>query len=186
LQEQLKKIPRLTTWVVRTRDVASTFLGSEVPLGAIKPMTRGNLRWLITFANDGTLPEEGMMPTLIRWLDGPHPASKMKDLGCSLERFEAVHSESVRYARILKSIGADQYIDIRQAAPGFDRTCQCKFARRMASSRSRRKQWTANARYPSCGIAPKRELSSKALCRSPRFTPAVRPSLFGWTAGIDG
>jgi hypothetical protein len=118
LQAQLAIAPRLLTWVVRPRDIAETFLASHARLGALEPMQRGDLRWLISFPNDGTLPQGGMIPSLIRWPHGPHPASRMADLGCSLERFEAVHPDPAGYRRDLASIGADRLLAISEAPAG--------------------------------------------------------------------
>ncbi len=120
LQAQLMRSPKLLTWVVRTDDIASTFLASSVQLGAIESMRRGDLQWLITFATDGILPEQGLMPSLIQWPAGPHPAGGMVDLGCSLERYEAVHREPARYRQALASIGADRSIHVRQAGPDIE------------------------------------------------------------------
>jgi hypothetical protein len=118
LQAELAARPRLLTWVVRTRQIADVFLASDRPLGAIEPMTRGTLRWLLTFPNDGTLVDAGLYPSVIQWPDGPHPASRMPDLGCSLERFEAVHPDPASYRRSLASIGADRHIQVVAALPG--------------------------------------------------------------------
>jgi hypothetical protein len=118
LQAELAIAPRLITWVVRTHDIANDLLACATPLGAIEPMQRGDLRWLITFPNDGTLPEGGMMPSLIQWPGGAHPASRMPDLGCSLERFEVVHPDPVAYRRRLASIGADRHVEIVAAPRG--------------------------------------------------------------------
>lgn len=118
LQAQLAQAPRLLTWVVRTRQIAEVFLASEASLGAIEPMRRGDLRWLITFPNDGTLLDAGMLPSVIQWPDGAHPASRMPDLGCSLERFEAFHPDADAYRRRLASIGADRHLQVSQAAAG--------------------------------------------------------------------
>lgn len=116
IQAQLAVAPRLLTWVVRTRQIAEVFLASEVPLGAIEPMQRGELRWLLTFPNDGALPGDGMTPHVIQWPEGPHPASRMPDLGCSLERFEAVHPDPVAYRRSLASIGAEGMVAVTAGA----------------------------------------------------------------------
>jgi hypothetical protein len=118
LQDELRIAPRLLTWVVRTTQIAEVFLASRRPLGAIEPMTRGDLRWLLTFPNDGTLVDGGMFPSVIQWPTGPHPANRLRDLGCTLERFEAVHPDPASYRSDLASIGADRHVEISQAAPG--------------------------------------------------------------------
>jgi len=117
LQAELRIAPRLLTWVVRTTHIAETFLACSRPLGAIEPMQRGDLRWLITVPNDGTLVDGGMMPSLIQWPQGAHPASRMRDLGYTLERLEALHPDPASYRRDLASIGADRHLEIRTAAP---------------------------------------------------------------------
>ena len=78
LQAELAAAPRLLTWVVRTGDIAGALLACSRPLGAIQPMTRGELRWLITFPDDGTMVDGGAMPALIHWHGpGEHPAGRM-------------------------------------------------------------------------------------------------------------
>ncbi len=118
LQAELKIAPRLVTWVARTDEIAQDFLASTRPLGAIEPMSRGDLRWLITVPNDGSLPDGGMMPSLIQWPDGPHPASRLPDLGCVLDRLEAGHPEPAAYRRALASIGAEHHVRIRALPAG--------------------------------------------------------------------
>jgi hypothetical protein len=118
LQAELRTAPRLLTWVVRTSHIAETFLACSRPLGAIEPMERGDLRWLLTFPHDGTLVDGGMMPSLIQWPQGAHPASRMRDLGCTLERLEAMHPDPASYRRDLASIGADRHLEVLPAAPG--------------------------------------------------------------------
>lgn len=112
LQADLRRSPRLLTWVVRTSDIATVFLASRAPLGAIEPMTRGDLRWLLTFANDGTLVDHGAIPSVIQWPAGPHPTTRMPDLGCTLDRLEIAHADPARLRADLASIGADTFATI--------------------------------------------------------------------------
>ena len=118
LQAELRIAPRVLTWVVRTDHIADVFLASRQPLGAIEPMSRNDLRWLITFRNDGALVDDGMMPIVIQWPRGPHLATRMPDLGCTLEGFEAAHRDPGAYRRDLASIGADRHVEIRATEPG--------------------------------------------------------------------
>jgi Glyoxalase-like domain len=117
LQSELRVAPRLLTWVVRTRHMDETLRTSRRPLGAFEPMNRGDLQWLITIPADGGLLDNGLLPSLIQWPDGPHPASHLRDLGASLERFEAAHPEPDAYRRDLASIGGERLIEIRATAP---------------------------------------------------------------------
>jgi hypothetical protein len=118
LQAELRLAPRLITWVVRTKDIAETVGVCSWELGAIEPMERGELRWLITVPRDGMLVDGGMMPSVIEWREVVHPASRMRDFGCSLERLEAAHPKPAAYRRELGSIGADRHVVISEVAPG--------------------------------------------------------------------
>jgi hypothetical protein len=40
------------------------------------------------------MPFGGAFPTIIQWPRGPHPASRMPDLGCSLVSFEVAHPDA--------------------------------------------------------------------------------------------
>lgn len=99
------RTPRLATWVARTDDIHATAAASPVSLGNVEPMTRGKLNWLITIPKDGSLPLQGLAPTLIQWPDGVHPANTLQDSGCSLIRLEGFHPQAGRVNGVLKAIG---------------------------------------------------------------------------------
>jgi len=73
--------PALATWVARVDDIHAAALALGIPDRNIKPMSRGALNWLITISDDGSLAKP---PVLIQWLNGPHPASNLRDAGCFL------------------------------------------------------------------------------------------------------
>jgi len=118
LHAELARTPRLVTWIVRTASIADTVRACSWTPGAIEPMERGALRWQITVPSDGTLVGGGMMPSMIQWADDVHPATRMPDLGCTLERLEAAHPDPDAYRRDLASIGADRHLAIRALASG--------------------------------------------------------------------
>ena len=99
--------PRLATWVVRSSDIQGAVSGCTEELGAIEPMNRGELNWLITFTSDGSLLLGGVAPTLIEWQGTSHPAQRMRDEGCKLLSIELHHSEPERVERLLQSINLD-------------------------------------------------------------------------------
>jgi len=110
--------PRLATWVARTDDIQAAVLLSPVPLGSVELITRDQLHWSITIPKDGTLPCQGIAPTLIQWPHGTHPTSTLNDLGCSLVGLEGFHPEADRVSAMLQAIGFDGEISLSPLPPG--------------------------------------------------------------------
>jgi hypothetical protein len=97
--------PWLAAWVARTDDVAVAAAASPEPLGAVEPMSRGDLRWRLTVPADGSLPLGGAGPLLIEWDTGPHPAGRLPDDGCGLVGLTVTHPDPERVARLLAAVG---------------------------------------------------------------------------------
>jgi hypothetical protein len=83
--------PALRHLVVRTRTLDRHRDGliqrgfdPGATLRAERETPSGTLRWRIVVRDDGRLPLEGVLPTLIEW-DGPHPADTMPPSGLSLQ-----------------------------------------------------------------------------------------------------
>jgi Glyoxalase-like domain len=110
--------PRLTTWVVRTDDISAAVAVSRAPLGAVEPMSRGQFNWLITIPLDGSLPFDGVAPTLIQWPAGSHPTNMLQHSGCSLVRLEGFHAEAESVRRVLDCIGFEGEFSVSPLAPG--------------------------------------------------------------------
>lgn len=110
--------PRLSTWVVRTRDIHATVAASPEGLGPIEPMSRGALNWLITIPADGSVPVDGIAPALIEWQAAGHPAARLEDHGLSLARLEVFHPEPARVSRLLATIGLVGPVCVLPAAAG--------------------------------------------------------------------
>jgi hypothetical protein len=97
--------PHLATWVTRVNDLDIAVAASPLSLGRVESMSRGRFDWRITIPPDGKLPLQGILPTLIQWKVGPHPASFLNDVGCSLLRLEGFHPEAEKIDDMLKAIG---------------------------------------------------------------------------------
>jgi hypothetical protein len=97
--------PYLATWVARTNDIRAAVAAAPISLGTVEPMTRGALDWLITIPHDGSLPLDGVAPTLIQWHNGPHPATGLKDQGCSLIKLEGFHPQAEQISKMLQATG---------------------------------------------------------------------------------
>jgi len=79
MRDALVEMPRLIHWVVRTDDIDAARRVSPIVLGPARPMERGAFRWRITIPDDGRLPGEGLVPTLIQWSDARHPTDTMQE-----------------------------------------------------------------------------------------------------------
>jgi hypothetical protein len=97
--------PRLATWVVRTSDIRAAQAAARIPNGEIHAMTRGELEWLITITEDGSLPMQGAVPAFIQWSASQHPAALMRDMGCALIGLESHHPEAPAIDGMLRRIG---------------------------------------------------------------------------------
>ena len=96
-----ERSPRLISWVVRVDDLGQALSAIDGVAGEAVRVTRGSLSWLISVPPDGSMPFDGAFPTLIEWPAGPHPASRMADLNCRLERLAIDHPDSSRIAEAL-------------------------------------------------------------------------------------
>ena len=83
--------PVLGTWVVGTNDIKSALPHAHPDIGRATEITRGDLKWQISIADDGLMPLDGAFPAFIEWPEGEHPASRMVDLGCRLRSLIVEH-----------------------------------------------------------------------------------------------
>ena len=109
--------PRLASWVVRTTDIKAALAASPVVSGFVTPMNRGELNWLITLPRNGSLPLQGVAPTLIQW-QGTHPAGALKDSGCSLLRLEGFHPRAEKVRALLLAVGFQGEFSVSALPPG--------------------------------------------------------------------
>lgn len=118
LQARIAERPRLHTWAMRTDGIAATAVSSPISPGPVKEGKRGDLVWQITLPEDGSMPEDGLFPTLIQWPGGlgpDGPAPDMADLGCRLEALKIYHAEPERLTAALDEIGAGGFVKVEQA-----------------------------------------------------------------------
>jgi hypothetical protein len=113
MRERLAEGPRLITWVVRCPDVIAAAQISAYPLGAVTPVSRGELSWRLTIPEDGSIPGDGLLPHVIQWDGGARPWERMADRGCSLETFVVTHPDPAMIGAKLRSIGADAVPGLR-------------------------------------------------------------------------
>ena len=102
-RSQLAPGPRLLHWVVRRESTGLPAL--PFAPGPWEPFERGPFRWRLTVRDDGSLPADGIVPSLICW-DGPaHPAAHLPDSGCTLEALELEHPRAAEVQDQLNALG---------------------------------------------------------------------------------
>jgi len=110
--------PTLAAWVARTADIHASLAAASESLGAVEPMSRGALDWLITIPADGSLPLQGAAPALIEWQAEPHPAAGLADHSLALLRLDIFHPEPERVSRLLRSLALATPVSVQAAPPG--------------------------------------------------------------------
>ena len=106
--------PRLAGWVARTNDLEGAVLERRIGWGAVQPMARGPLRWLITVRPDGSLPLDGVAPVLLQWVTKDHPAAGLPDHGCSLVALQGFHSRAQEIREALDGIGFHGFFTVSE------------------------------------------------------------------------
>ncbi len=107
LRARLAEHPHPIAWVVRTPNIVATAARSPVPPGPVEPMSRGGLSWRITIPADGIRPAGGVLPALIEWPAGVHPADAMAESGCTLRGLALAHPDPDRIEACLSAVGFD-------------------------------------------------------------------------------
>ncbi|MGX9417747.1 VOC family protein [Vibrio sp. WJH972] len=113
-------------WVVGTDDLDALIESSPVPLGEIVTFTRGERSWRLNIPSDGSMLEEGVIPTFIEWSPGAHPSSAMTDLGLTLKSIEITHPEPEWLTGILTKLGVG---DLASVSAGIDKAISFKIVR---------------------------------------------------------
>jgi len=93
--------PRLGTWILRTDDLASTLARMPPECGPPVHLTRGELSWQLSVPDDGSMPFDGVFPTLIEWPMRPLPATRMAEVGCALVSLTVRHPEADRLQALI-------------------------------------------------------------------------------------
>ena len=91
---------RITNWICRSGDLDGTLAALPVDAGAPVSLTRGDLSWQMAVPKSGILPYDNIFPALIQW-QGPHPAPRLTQQGCSLRRLVVSHPEAQALAELL-------------------------------------------------------------------------------------
>lgn len=108
--------PRLAHWVVRCRDMKAMRAMFPETLGPAIPVTRGTLNWLLTVPEDGSLPDDGAMPSLIEWQAMPLPPTQMTGAGADLVTLTITHPHADQLEALLAPLLQDDRIRFKNGA----------------------------------------------------------------------
>ncbi|MEL6287595.1 MAG: VOC family protein [Pseudomonadota bacterium] len=101
--------PYLHHWVASTPDLDASLAAARHDAGVAIEMARerpeGALRWRIAVADDGLLARGGLLPTLIEWPEGVHPAPGMTDIGWRLDSLLIETPEAEAVTTELAAVG---------------------------------------------------------------------------------
>ena len=112
-KQRLVQSPRPLTWVVAVDDIHDVASKCGYDAGKITTMTRDDLKWMLTIAEDGALVENGLLPGFIQWPGGRNPASKLPESGTRLNRLILQHPQPDKIGQIIDQIGIHGPIEVR-------------------------------------------------------------------------
>lgn len=128
LQKQIKKEPKIITWVARTSNLTETIAQASYNPGIPRSASRGSLRWTFTFTKDGSLIQKGLLPHLIEWDSSDHPSSQLPESKVEINQMKGFHPEPPVIRGHLKSLGLQDTVIIEKSRPsdiGLEVTFKC-------------------------------------------------------------
>jgi len=115
MRASLAQGPRLIHWVARCADIEAAQKISPSDHGGIYPMARAPYSWRITIPDDGHLPGEGLIPTLIQWADARHPSDAMADDHIGVVALAGAHPEPAAIRAALENLGMPEMLKVTYA-----------------------------------------------------------------------
>ena len=103
-KQRLARAAQPLTWVVAVSDIEAAKSECDYNPGEIIEVSRDHLKWRLTVPADGSLSEEGILPSLIEWPNGQNPAYLMTESGVRLESLVVSHPEPERISTSLKNL----------------------------------------------------------------------------------
>ena len=111
-QRRLADRPAALCWVASVQDIEKSAASCGYDCGRIIEVSRGAFRWWLTVADDGSLPEQGILPSLIEWPDGMHPVANLAESGISLDAIQLTHPDPAYISDCLARLGLQHLADI--------------------------------------------------------------------------
>jgi len=115
MRASLARGPRLIHWVARCSDIDTARTISPSHHGLVYPMSRGPYAWRMTIPEDGHLPGDGLIPTLIEWSGVAHPANALADHHLGVATLAGAHPEPATIRAALKDLGLGEILKVTYA-----------------------------------------------------------------------
>jgi hypothetical protein len=112
MRARLAEGPALVHWVVRSRAIDDATAASDVELGEIQALRRGDFEWRMTVPADGHLPARGLVPTLIQWSNPLHPSQRLPDFGVRVVALAGEHPEPAPVRATLARLGLSELLKV--------------------------------------------------------------------------
>ncbi|WP_226738773.1 VOC family protein [Microvirga lenta] len=132
-QARIQERPRIIAWVAGTRTLSAHLSTSPTDMGRPIGLSRGGLTWRIGIRDDGSLPEQGLLPVLIEWPSGENPSSQMAEFGIRLERLRLHSPRPAALSDALHGIRSRDLVEIESCRNG-DLRIEAEFSNSAANT----------------------------------------------------
>ena len=104
--------PRLITWVCETDDMASDLPQLPYNAGKVITVSRDDLVWDLSIADNGKLPLNGCAPSIIDWKGSSPPNVNLPERGCRLQKLSVAHPKIPQVYSRLRNIMKDPRVEM--------------------------------------------------------------------------
>ncbi len=115
MRASLAQGPRLIHWAARCDDIDAASELSPADYGLVYPMQRASYAWRMTIPDDGHLPGNGLIPTLIEWSNSHHPADALVDEHFGIVAIAGAHPEPGMIRAALARLGLEERLKVTYA-----------------------------------------------------------------------
>lgn len=105
---------RLRGWVVRTNSIDTILSAHGAILGQKTRVSRGARSWSFSVPSDGSLPMDGIAPSVIDWEAQGHPAMTMTNLDLTLAEFVIEHPDPTAVKALYERLGLQNPPRVRE------------------------------------------------------------------------
>ena len=119
-KEKIKYSPRILCWVIGVDNIEKSVKTCGYNPGEIIQISRDELTWKITVPSNGSLVDNGILPTLIEWPSGQHPSKKLTNSKISINRLTLFHPEAYEIKTIISDLIESELIHVSRGLPKIE------------------------------------------------------------------